>query len=171
MRYPRFATPFMIALMLLASTALAQEKAPKKAEEKKEDVPTYSTKDLKKKYGSSSSAREAAEAKRLADKSAAEGQPTPLDKMKASQAAAAKTKQDRAATEKELKQAQQEVARLETQLRALRNPLLARPSATEEEKKQQQGLSQADRIKAVEKNLTAAKAAVQAAQQKLKRTA
>ena len=168
MRYPRFLSPFMIALMLLSATALAQEKAPKKAADKKEDVPTYSTKDFKKKYGSSSSAREAAEAKRLADKSAAEGKPTPLDKMKASQAAAAKSKQDRAAAEKELKQAQQEVARIETQLRALRNPLLARPNATDEEKEQQQGLGQADRIKLVEKNLAAAKAAVKAAQQKLK---
>lgn len=168
MRYVRVALSLSVALLLLSATAIAQEKAPKKKADDKEEVPTYSTKDFNKKYGSSAKAREAAEAKRRENAAAREGAETPLDKMKSSQAAAAKVKQDRAAAQQEVQKAQQEVQRLKGQLRALRNPLLARPDQSDEEKQQQKGLDQAARIKLVEKKLAAAEATLKEAQKKLK---
>ena len=151
----------LIALLLFSvGSVTAQETAKEKDKEKDDDVPVYTTKDFKKKYGKGQAPK---------PKQSDEAKPDPLAQLQASQAEAKKQRADRAAAKAAVVTAQKKVERLEKRLAQLRNPLLGKPKLDEETAKAWKGVDQATRIKQTEASLKEAQAELAEAKKAISR--
>ncbi len=152
----RFRTLALLIVFLVGTTTAGESKDSKtkakpkpKAEE--EEVLTFTTEDMERKYGKSPKPTPATQ-----PSAEPEAKPDPLAQLQASQQAERDKLVQRAEAQRQVQAAQEKVAELEKRLASLRNPLLARPQLTEEEKAAWNGADQVDRVRMTEENLAAA---------------
>ena len=118
---------------------------PKVAEE---EVLTFTTRDMERKYGQS--------AKRTpASKPVAE--PDPLAQLQASEQAKRDKAAQRVDAQRQVQAAEAKVAELEKRMASLRNPLLGRVQPAEEDKQAWKGADQVARLRMTEENLAVAR--------------
>lgn len=169
MRLRTLATLFVL---LAGSTVLLATGDPSKAPEPKpkdneEEVLTFTTEDLERKYGKSEKLKPKPVAdprvnqrkgKHPANQAAPQGaDPDPLSWLQARQEAKRKKVAQRAEAQRRVQAAQDKVVELEKRLAILRNPLLGRPRPTDEENEAWKGADQAGRARITEEDLATAR--------------
>jgi len=176
MRFRILATLFI--LVAATTVALAggenkeSKKKPKEGKEKEEEVLTFTTADLERKFGKSAKpakpqgdARPQTDPKAGAakDKSKPVAASDPLAQLQANQRARREKAAQRAEAQQRLQSVQAKVADLEKRLASLRNPYLARSQPSDEEKEAWKGKDQAGRLRVTEENLARARSELEQA--------
>ena len=158
----RFRTVTMLFVFLAGSTILLaagdspKDPKQKSKDPKEEEVLTFTTADMERKYGKS-----AKPAPKPTGGPGAEADP--LAQLQANQAAKREKVAQRAEGGARVRAAQEKVAALEKRIAGLRNPLLARSAPPEEDREAWDGADQAGRVQMTEKKLAAAREELAAA--------
>jgi len=146
----------VVWMLFMASAAVAAADGQKKAEPKpkpkpqdKEEVLSFTTEDLERKFGKSAKARPKPDAK-------AKNAQDPLALLQAQQEAARQKVTQRAEAQKRVTAAETKVAELERRVASVRNPLLGRAQPGAEEEEAWKGADQAGRLRMAQESLTAA---------------
>ena len=135
--------------------------AKKKPEaQKKEEVLTFTTADMERKYGKSAKPVAKSDSQATPD---GKPKPDPLAQLQASQDAKREKIASRAEAGARARSAQENVTVLEKRLASLRNPLLPRSDPTGEEKEAWQKANQVERLRMTEKKLASAREELAAA--------
>ena len=172
----RFRILFMLFVFLAGAAVPLAAKDSSKAREPKpkddeEEVLTFTTEDLERKYGKSEKAKlkpvdepqaNAPKGQPGAEHSANEAAPQdadrdPLSWLKAREEAKREKAAQLAEAQRRVQAAQDKVAELQKRSASLRNPFLGRPQPTDEEKAAWKGNDQAGRLRITEENLAAAR--------------
>jgi len=171
MRFRTLATLFFFVAGLAIAPALGGEKKTPKTkpkEKKEEEVPTFTTDDLERKYGKSAKPKTEAQPAGAANgknkpASPKAPAPDPLAQLQASQQAKREKTAQRAEAQQRVQAAQAKVTDLEKRLASLRNPYLARSQPSDEEKEAWKGKDQAGRLRVTEENLAQARSELEQA--------
>ena len=135
---------------------------PKVAEE---EVLTFTTRDMERKYGKSAKptpaskpvAEPPAKVGEAESKGKTEGKPDPLAQLQASEQAKRDKAAQRVDAQRQVQAAEAKVAELEKRMASLRNPLLGRVQPAEEDKQAWKGADQVARLRMTEENLAVAR--------------
>ena len=170
---------FLSAAVLLAGSDISAE-TPEKTEESKpkdkretegaktkraqEEVPTFTTHDLERKYGPSPKTVPKAGTKAAADKRLAL---SPLEALEASRNASRERAALHAKAAQRVQQLQTKLAELEQRLARLRNPLLGRAQPGQEDAKAWKAADQVQRLRLTEQSLATTRQELAQAQKEL----
>ena len=149
--------------MPLAAGGESKDPPPKPKDEKKgkqEEVLTFTTADLERKYGKSVKPKPAVDP---AGEPAA-AKPDPLAQLQAGQQAKRDKAAQRVEAQKKVQAAREKVAAIEKRLARLRNPLLGPARPDDDEKEAWKGKDQAGRLRMTEEKLAAARDELAAAE-------
>jgi len=163
----RRSTTLTVTFLFLAGLAAsadepARKPDPKKERASEEEVLTFTSEDLERKYGPSTKAAPVADGKAPDSKVL-----TPLQQLQAQQDAGVEKAAQREKAAKRVEAAQARVAELQRRRKMLRNPLLGRAQPEAEEKEAWAGADQAGRLKMTDESLAAARKELEQARKEL----
>ena len=164
MRFRTLAALFVLlggSTIVLAAGNSSKDPEPKsKDDKKKEEVLTFTTADMERKFGKSAKPKPKPTAGPKPDQ---EKGKDPLAQLQASQEAKRDKVEQRADAGRRVRAAHEKVKELEKRMASLRNPLLGRAQPADEDREAWKGADQAARLRMTEEKLAAARSELEQA--------